>query len=138
MIRVTLRRRAASVAGVVVVAASSAAPAAAEASATPRWTLAAMLSRIDGAKVIVGRWSGRVDASSTLCSGDGRGALWAGRRHWSRFTCTWTVFDREGAVDDVQDPREGQDRAGDDDPVVTADAGGLRMRPRRPGRRRHA
>ena len=99
MMRVTLRRRAASVAGVVVVAASSAAPAAAEASAAPRWTLAAVLSRIDGAKVIVGRWSGRVDASSTLCSGDGRGALWAGRRHWSRFTCTWTVFDRHGAVD---------------------------------------
>jgi len=71
------------------------------ANAQPRswWTLKTVLSRIDGAKVIVGRWSGRVDADSTLCSGNGRALVRTRRRHWRHFTCTWTVFDRRGAVD---------------------------------------
>ena len=58
-----------------------------------------MLERIDGSKVIVGRWSGRVDTDSTLCSGNGRARMWSGRRHWRHFTCTWTVFDRRGGLD---------------------------------------
>jgi hypothetical protein len=61
---------------------------------TPQWSLARLLGRIDGARVSVGSWSGRVQTPSTLCSGEGRGARWDGKRHWRHFTCTWTVFDR--------------------------------------------
>jgi hypothetical protein len=94
------RLRARRLAGLVVAAAtcSFSAPAAAHAAA-PMWSIATVMSRIDGAKVVVGRWSSRVKAETTLCSGEGRSARWRGVRHWRRFTCTWTVFDRRGLVD---------------------------------------
>jgi hypothetical protein len=87
-------------AGVAVAAAtcSFAAPAGARAAA-PMWSIATVLSRIDGAKVVIGHWSGRVKAETTLCSGVGASRRWSGVRHWRHFTCTWTVFDRKGLVD---------------------------------------
>ena len=66
---------------------------------TPEWSVPWLLARIDRAHVSVGSWSGRVQAPSTLCSGEGRGRRWAGMRHWRHFTCTWTVFDGKGAGD---------------------------------------
>ena len=74
------------------------APAAAHAG-TPMWSTEAVSSRIDGAKVVIGRWRGRVHEDTTLCNGEGRGSRWGGVRHWRHFTCTWTVFDRQGRVD---------------------------------------
>jgi hypothetical protein len=56
------------------------------------------MARVDGAAVVIGRWKGRVDAPSTLCSGEGRGAMWSGARHWRHFTCTWTVFKSGGQI----------------------------------------
>jgi hypothetical protein len=63
------------------------------------WSVPTTLSRIDGALVQIGRWRGRIRAASPLCSGEGRGVSWSGTRHWRRFTCTWTVFDRRGGID---------------------------------------
>jgi hypothetical protein len=57
------------------------------------------MSRIDGTKVSIHKWSARVQSDTTLCNGEGRGARWSGVRHWRHFTCTWTVFDRKGLVD---------------------------------------
>ena len=87
------------VASALAVVAVAAAVAPSADAAAPRWSLRTVLFRIDGARVAVGHWSGRVDTSSTLCSGAGRGALWAGRRHWRDFTCTWTIVGRRGLVD---------------------------------------
>jgi hypothetical protein len=72
-----------------------AAPAGAH-SGAPMWSIGAVMSRIDGAKVVIGRWSARVQADTTLCNGEGLGRRWGGVRHWRHFTCTWTVFDRKG------------------------------------------
>ena len=63
------------------------------------WSLPLLLSRIDGARVKIGRWSARVQGTSTLCSGEGRGSVWSRMRHWRHFTCTWTVFDQKVGVD---------------------------------------
>jgi hypothetical protein len=64
----------------------------------PTWSLRAVLSRIDGARVSVRSWSARVQSGSTLCSGEGSARRWSGIRHWRHFTCTWTVFNRNGTV----------------------------------------
>ncbi|MFN2627817.1 MAG: hypothetical protein ABR569_04170 [Gaiellaceae bacterium] len=65
----------------------------------PLWPLAKAMTRIGGAKVKIGQWSGRVQPASTLCSGEGRGVRWSRTPHWRHFTCTWTVFDSHGGVD---------------------------------------
>lgn len=84
--------------GLALVGCGFVAPASAHAG-TPLWSIEAVTSRIDGAKVVIGRWRGRVQADTTLCNGEGRGSRWDGVRHWRHFTCTWTVFDRQGLVD---------------------------------------
>ena len=71
----------------------------ASAHAGTAWSIEAVMPRIDGAKVVIGRWRGRVQADTTLCNGEGRGSRWDGVGHWHHFTCTWTVFDRQGLVD---------------------------------------
>jgi hypothetical protein len=85
-------------AAAVVLAGALAAPAGTQ-RATPMWSIALLMSRIDGAKVVIGRWSARVQSSTTLCNGEGRSRRWDGVRHWRHFTCTWTVFDRTRLVD---------------------------------------
>jgi hypothetical protein len=65
----------------------------------PMWSLRAALSRIDGARVSVGSWSGRVQTASTLCNGEGTSRRWSGLRHWRHFTCTWTIIARGGTVE---------------------------------------
>ena len=71
---------------------------AARAAVVPMWTTEKAVSRIDQARVVVGRWSGRVQAETTVCSGRGASARWGHERHWRRFTCTWTPISRTGAV----------------------------------------
>ena len=90
---------AAAAAAVVAMIAGAEATQATAHAGTPTWSLRTVLSRIDGARVRIGAWSGRVQAASTLCSGDGRGFRWSGTRHWRHFTCTWTVLDVHGGVD---------------------------------------
>jgi hypothetical protein len=63
------------------------------------WTTQTVVSRIDGAKIVIRRWSGRVQSATTLCSGLGASARWGNERHWRHFTCTWTPVERSGRVD---------------------------------------
>ena len=65
----------------------------------PMWSLPLVMSRIDGARVTIGKWSRREQIASTLCSGEGHGKRWTGLRHWRHFACTWTVFDQRKGVD---------------------------------------
>lgn len=65
----------------------------------PEWSVPTLLERIDGARVSVGSWSGRVQSESTLCNGEGPGRRWRGIRHWRHFTCTWTIVSRRRAGD---------------------------------------
>ena len=95
-------RRAFGVATVLAVAtalSSATAPRAGAHRGAPFWSHQKVMARVDGAAVVIGRWKGRVDAPSTLCSGDGRGASWSGARHWRHFTCTWTIFKSGGQID---------------------------------------
>ena len=64
----------------------------------PVWSLSILMSRIDGARVLIGGWSRKVQIASTLCSGEGAGRRWSGVRHWKHFQCTWTVFDRKQSI----------------------------------------
>lgn len=64
----------------------------------PPWRLANVVGRIDGSKVLIGAWSGRVQADSTQCNGEGPGVRYMSFRRWRHFTCTWTVFDGRGRV----------------------------------------
>jgi hypothetical protein len=70
----------------------------AAAAGLPMWTTEKTASRIDGAKIVVGGWSGRVQEETTVCSGRGASSRWGHERHWRRFTCTWTPVARSGAV----------------------------------------
>jgi hypothetical protein len=67
----------------------------------PVWSLPVLMSRLDGARVVIGAWSRRVQPATTLCSGTGRGRMWGGQRHWRHFVCTWTVFEGGGVGRDV-------------------------------------
>ena len=61
-------------------------------SGAPVWSLPVLMSRLDGTRIVIGRWSSRVQPDTTLCSGTGPGRMWGGQRHWRHFVCTWTVF----------------------------------------------
>jgi hypothetical protein len=81
-----------------VLAVAVAPPAASPHIGTPRWSMTTLMTRLDGARVTIGSWRGRVRTESTLCSGEGTGVRWNGVRHWRHFICTWTTF-RAGGLD---------------------------------------
>src|SRR5262249_59657762 len=54
----------------------------------PMWSLPTLMSRIDGARVLIGGWSRRLPVASTLCRGEGRGRGCAGAGPWRRFRRT--------------------------------------------------
>jgi hypothetical protein len=88
----------------IAAAVASAFVAASSASAhrhAPRWTVPWLMKRISGATVHVGTWKGRVEAQSTLCSGEGPAVRWGGIGHWRHFMCTWTTFAPGGISRDV-------------------------------------
>jgi hypothetical protein len=82
----------------VLVAGLAPQPAAAHQGA-PMWTLAKVMRNVQGARIHIGGRVLRVDAGSTLCSGDGPAVRWGGIGHWRHFTCTWTTFDARRQVD---------------------------------------
>jgi hypothetical protein len=65
------------------------------------WPLMKVMRAVDGARVRVGARVVRIDAESTLCSGEGRAVRRRGVRMWSRFSCTFTTFTSKGVDRDL-------------------------------------
>jgi hypothetical protein len=93
---VSVRRTVAVVVSALVVAVSPAAEA-----ATPYWSVAKVLRRIDGARIVMPHRRVRIVSDSTLCSGEGRSVRRDGVRLWRRFACTYTTFTRRGIDRDL-------------------------------------
>lgn len=66
------------------------------------WPHVKVMREVDGARVRVGTRTVRVDAETTLCSGEGRGILRRGARTWTHFRCTFTTFTPRGVGPDVE------------------------------------
>lgn len=66
------------------------------------WPAARVQSAVDGMRVRVGTRVVRVDADTTLCSGEGRSRLRRGVRTWTHFRCTFTTFTASGPGRDVE------------------------------------
>jgi hypothetical protein len=56
------------------------------------WTVEKAVRLVDGKRLRVGTATVLVDADTTLCSGEGRGARRRGDRVWTHFRCTFTTF----------------------------------------------
>jgi len=56
------------------------------------WPVEKAVRLADGKRLRVGTKTIRVDADTTLCSGEGRGARRRGVRVWTHFRCTFTTF----------------------------------------------
>jgi hypothetical protein len=76
------------------------APAAVPAS-TAYWPLAKAMRMLDGTRVRVGSRVVRIRSETTLCAGEGASIRRRGVRRWSRFTCTYTTFTRQGLDRDL-------------------------------------
>ena len=66
------------------------------------WPAAKVLVVVDGMRLRVGAKVVRVDADTTLCSGEGRATLRRGVRTWRHFRCTFTTFTTSGIGRDVE------------------------------------
>jgi hypothetical protein len=66
------------------------------------WPAAKVLVAVDGARARVGARVIRVDADTTLCSGEGRTKFRRGVRTWMHFRCTFTTFSPSGPGRDVE------------------------------------
>ena len=66
------------------------------------WTLDKVTRIVNDKRIRVGTKLVRVNADTTLCSGDGRGWLRRGTRTWTHFHCTFTTFTVLGADRDVE------------------------------------
>jgi hypothetical protein len=66
------------------------------------WTLPKVMRVVDDKRIRVGATIVRVDADTTLCSGEGRGRLRRGIRTWTHFHCTFTTFTAAGPGSDVE------------------------------------
>ena len=65
------------------------------------WPMAKLMRAIDDVRVRVGTRVVRVHAETTLCSGEGPSIRRAGTRRWSRFSCTYTTFTKQGVDRDL-------------------------------------
>jgi hypothetical protein len=65
------------------------------------WPTAKVLRVIDGVRVRVGTRVIRIQSETTLCSGEGPSVRRRGIRMWSRFSCTFTTFTRQGLDRDL-------------------------------------
>ena len=66
------------------------------------WPSTKALVAVDGTRMRVGTRVVRVDADTTLCSGEGRSRLRRGVRTWTHFRCTFTTFTASGPGPDVE------------------------------------
>jgi hypothetical protein len=65
------------------------------------WPMAKVMRAIDDVRVRVGTRVVRIHSETTLCSGEGPSIRRRGIRRWSRFSCTYTTFTRQGVDRDL-------------------------------------
>jgi hypothetical protein len=65
------------------------------------WSVAKVMGATDGARVRVGASVVRINAATTLCSGEGTARRRKGVRQWRHFVCTCTTITRRGLGRDV-------------------------------------
>jgi hypothetical protein len=68
---------------------------------TTYWPMTKLMRSIDDVRVHVGMRVVRIHSETTLCSGGGRPIRRQGVRMWSRFSCTYTTFTRQGIDRDL-------------------------------------
>ena len=66
------------------------------------WPLTKVMRKVDGKRIPVGTRTVRIDADTTLCSGEGRRIVRRGMRTWTHFRCTFTTFTPRGVGPDVE------------------------------------
>jgi hypothetical protein len=69
---------------------------------TAYWPMTKLMRSIDEVRVRVGTRVVRIHSETTLCSGELRPIRRRGVRMWSRFSCTYTTFTRQGIDRDVE------------------------------------
>jgi hypothetical protein len=69
---------------------------------TAYWPMTKLMRSIDDVRVQVGARVVRIHTETTLCSGDGRPMRRRGIRMWSRFSCTYTTFTKQGVDRDIE------------------------------------
>jgi hypothetical protein len=85
----------------IALAAAFATPAAAHTGGTA-WPAGKAMRAIDDVRVRVASRVVRIDATTALCSGEGRGVMRRGLRTWLHFRCTFTTFGATGPGRDVE------------------------------------
>jgi hypothetical protein len=65
------------------------------------WPYAILIERISGKRVTLPDRRIRIDRDLVICNGEGRPTRRGGVRRWKHFTCTQTLFERDGAGRDV-------------------------------------
>ena len=66
-----------------------------------QWPMAKLMRAIDGLRIRIGSTVVRVDADTTLCSGETPPVTRHGTRFWTRFRCTFTTFGVAGPERDL-------------------------------------
>jgi hypothetical protein len=88
--------------GVALILGSLALAAPAGAHDTPFfWSLAKVMGATDGARVRIAGSVVRIEAATTLCTGEGTSRRRRGVRRWRHFLCTSTTVTRRGLGRDV-------------------------------------
>jgi hypothetical protein len=65
------------------------------------WPMAKVMRLIDDTRIRVGTRAVRIHSETTLCSGERPSVRRQGIRRWSRFSCTFTTFTRQGLDRDL-------------------------------------
>ena len=69
---------------------------------TAYWPMTKLMRTIGDVRVRVGTRVVRIHIETTLCSGEGRPIRRRGIRMWSRFSCTYTTFTKQGLDRDLE------------------------------------
>lgn len=85
----------------VVLAALAAVPEARSHHTPWAWPYVTLIERIAGERVKIPTSSVRINRDLVICNGNGRPIRRAGARRWKHFTCTQTLFGRNGITRDV-------------------------------------
>jgi hypothetical protein len=65
------------------------------------WSVTKVMRRIDGARVLVGTRTVKIDSDTALCAGRGPSIVVKRIRRWRRFACTYTTFTKRGVDRDL-------------------------------------
>jgi hypothetical protein len=66
------------------------------------WSVAKVMRMTDDVRIRVGDRPVRIDADTTLCSGQGPSRRRSGVRRWRHFVCTYTTFTPRGVGRDLE------------------------------------